>query len=225
LLHQRTKDLYFTLLSKATLPNYYAHRFRAAIFPRNGTPVHLHLGCGPNYLPGFLNIDANPQRKVDLWLDVRNGLPFPDGTVTSIYSTHMLEHLYHDELGRLFAECWRVLQPGGGVRFIVPNLETAITAYLQRENEWFDDYPRRLQSLGGRFANFIFCDGQHRTTFDYGHLRELLEQARFERTLHVQEGESTLYQAGAPAYAPADRSDLAHSLYVEAFKPESRLAV
>jgi len=219
LLHQRTKDLYFLLLSKATLPNHYAHKFRRAGFKEKTSPVHLHLGCGPNYLPGFLNIDANPQRKVDLWLDVRNGLPFPDGTVDSIYSTHMLEHLYHDELGRLFEECWRVLRPGGGVRFVVPNLETAITAYVQRENKWFDDYPRRLESLGGRFSNFIFCDGQHRTAFDFSHLRELLESSRFERTLQVQEGESALYPTGAPPYAPSDRRDLAHSLYVEGFRP------
>lgn len=221
MLHQRTKDLYFTLLSKATLPNYYAHRLRVRLLRTPKKPVHLHLGCGPNYLPDFLNIDANPQRKVDLWLDVRNGLPFPDGVVDSIYSTHMLEHLYHDELGRLLSECWRVLKPSGGVRFVVPNLETAITAYMQQKSDWFDDYPRKLNSLGGRFANFIFCDGQHRTTFDFGHMRELLEHAGFERTLHVQEGESTLYRAGVPPYAPGDRRDLAHSLYVEAFKQAS----
>ena len=218
MLHQRTKDLYFTLLSKATLPNYFVHRLRSRLASQPKTPLHLHLGCGPNYLPGFLNIDANPGRRVDLWLDVRNGLPFPDDTVDSIYSTHMLEHLYHDELGRLFSDCRRVLKPGGGVRFIVPNLETAITAYVQRLGEWFDDYPRKLRSVGGRFANFIFCDGQHRTAFDFGHMQELLEQAGFERTVHLQEGASSLYEESVPPYAPNDRRDLAHSLYVEAFK-------
>ena len=207
MLHQRTKDIVFSLLSKATLPNYYAHKLRASVFPNNRGPVHLHLGCGPNYLPGFVNIDANPRRRVDLWLDLRNGLPFADGTVDSIYSTHMLEHLYHDELERLLAECWRTLRPGGGVRFIVPNLETAITAYLRRQNEWFDDYPRHLHSLGGRFANFIFCDGQHRSTFDFGHLSELLERTRFERASHVQESERLLYPSGAPHYTPKDHSD------------------
>jgi predicted SAM-dependent methyltransferase len=218
LLHQRTKDLYFTLLSKATVPNYYVRRFRALLAPSRKKLLHLHLGCGPNYLPDFVNVDANPQRRVDLWLDVRNGLPFSDATVDSIYSTHMLEHLYHDELGRLFLECLRVLKPGGGVRFIVPNLETAIAAYTQHNDDWFDDYPRKLQSTGGRFANFIFCDGQHRTTFDFGHMRELLQQAGFVNILHVQEGESSLYGSQAPPYAPHDRRDLAHSLYVEAFR-------
>lgn len=93
LLHQRTKDLYFTLLSKVTLPNYYVHKIRAGFVRAPKKPLHLHLGCGPNYLNGFVNIDVNPQRKLDLWLDVRNGLPFPDSAVDSVYSTHMVEHL------------------------------------------------------------------------------------------------------------------------------------
>lgn len=221
MLHQRTKDIYFTLLSKATLPNYLAYRLRARLSPAPQNPLHLHLGCGPNYLPGYVNIDANPRRKIDLWLDVRNGLPFRDGTVDSIYSTHMLEHLYNDELATLFSDCKRVLKAGGGVRFIVPNLETAIAAYVQGKNEWFDDYPRNRTSLGGRFANFVFCDGQHRTAFDFGHMKELLDQAGFEGAVHVQEGESSLYKASVPPYEPGDERDLAHSLYVEAFKGTS----
>ena len=206
------------MLSEATLPNYHLHRLGSRLFSSSEVPRNLHLGCGPNYLPGFVNIDANPQRKVDLWLDVRNGLPFPDNSVDSIYSTHMLEHFYHDELLRLFAECWRVLRPAGGVRFIVPNLGTAITAYLQQKSEWFDDYPRKLDSLGGRFANFIFCDGQHRTAFDFEHMRELLASTGFHRIHQVREAESSLYGTSVPPYAPGDQRDLPHSLYVEGFK-------
>jgi predicted SAM-dependent methyltransferase len=90
--------------------------------------VRLHLGCGPKYLLGFINVDANPLVKADLWLDVRCGIPFSDGSVSSIYSTHMLEHFYPDELEQLLRECLRVLNPGGGVRFILPSLRNAILA-------------------------------------------------------------------------------------------------
>jgi predicted SAM-dependent methyltransferase len=221
LLHQRTKDLYFTLLSKATLPNHYAHKIRAGFARTSQKPLHLHLGCGPKYLNGFVNIDANLQHKLDLWLDVRNGLPFPDNAVDSIYSTHMLEHFYQDELERLLSECRRVLKPSGGVRFIVPNLGTAIAAYMQNENKWFYDYPFKLDSLGSRFSNFIFCGGQHRTAFDFSSMREFLERAGFGKVLHVHEGESILYHADVPPYEPGDRRDLSHSLYVEAFKEAS----
>jgi len=130
LLHQRYKDLVFLCIAKATVPNYFLHRYVMNARPANG-PRHLHLGCGPKYLPGFLNIDGNLFNKIDLWLDVRNGLPFPSNTVDSIYSTHMFEHFYPDELQLLLRECLRVLKPGGGIRLIVPNLGSAISAYSQ----------------------------------------------------------------------------------------------
>src|SRR5262249_2199557 len=110
MLHQRYKDLCFLALAKATLPNYWVRKHLRALSPANG-PTHLHLGCGTKYLPGFVNIDANPFHKIDLWLDLRCGLPFRDRTVDSIYSTHTIEHLYPDELQALFLESARVLKP------------------------------------------------------------------------------------------------------------------
>jgi len=130
LLHQRYKDIVFWGIAKATIPNYLLRRYVISARPANGAR-HLHLGCGTKYLPGFLNIDGNLFNKIDLWLDVRNGLPFPSNTVDSIYSTHMFEHFYPDELQLLLRECLRVLKPGGGIRLIVPNLGSAISAYSQ----------------------------------------------------------------------------------------------
>ena len=218
MLHQRYKDLVFWGISKATFPNYVLRRYLAS----SGSAIgqrHLHLGCGPKYLPGFVNIDGNPFHKVDLWLDVRNGLPFPSNSVDSIYCTHMFEHFYPEELNSLLRECLRVLKEAGGIRLIVPNLESAITAYRRNESPWFDDtFPRHFESLGGRFSNFIFCDGQHRTAFDFSYLDEVLRAAGFREVERSAEGESRLYQSQVPAYEPGDSRELPHSLYVEAFK-------
>lgn len=217
MLHQRYKDLVFWGISKATIPNYLLHRYvlggRSA-----GGPRHLHLGCGPKYLPGFVNIDGNLFNKLDVWLDVRNGLPFPSNSVDSIYSTHMFEHFYSDELDRLLRECARSLKPGGGIRLIVPNLESAIAAYRQNESAWFDSFPRHFDSLGGRFSNFVFCDGQHRTAFDFSYLDEVLKAAGFREVERSAEGKSRLYASQVPAYEPGDSRELPHSLYVEGFK-------
>ncbi len=188
MIHQRTKDLCFLALSKATLPNYWIHR----AWPRKSGPIHLHLGCGPKYLSGFLNIDANPRRKVDLWLDVRCGLPFKSGSVDSIYTTHMLEHFYSDET-------------------------SAIRAFQANSPEWFGSYPQNLTSLGGRFANFVFCAGQHRTAFDFSYVDEILRGAGFERIIPSREGQSMIYGEQVPPYEAPINEDLPHSLYVEAF--------
>jgi hypothetical protein len=69
LLHPRYKDLYFLCLSKATLPNYWFRKCVYAFRPQNGRLLHLHLGCGTKYLPSFVNIDANPQQKLDLYVE------------------------------------------------------------------------------------------------------------------------------------------------------------
>jgi len=220
LLHQRYKDLYFLCLSKATLPNYWLRKCVYALRPQNGRPRHLHLGCGTKYLPGFVNIDANLQQKLDLWLDVRCGLPFASNSVDSIYSTHMIEHFYPDELERLLAECVRVLKPGAGLRLVVPSLRSAIMAYQQNQRDWFyESFPRHFDSLGGRFSNFVFCDGQHRTAFDFSYLDEVLRAAGFGEVEQSAEGGSRLYGEGVPAFERGDSRELPHSLYVEAFKP------
>jgi predicted SAM-dependent methyltransferase len=179
---------------------------------------HLHLGCGVKFLPGFVNIDANPFQKLDLWLDVRHGLPFRTSSVESIYSTHMVEHFFPDELERLFHECFRVLKAGGGMRLIVPSLRNAIVAYQENRAEWFyDSFPRHFDSLGGRFSNFVFCEGQHRTAFDFTYLNEVLRKAGFNEVEESAEDKSRLYGSKVPAFEPND-TGLPHSLYVEAFK-------
>ncbi len=200
MLHQRYKDIVFWGIAKATLPNYYLRRYVTGARSQNGAR-HLHLGCGPKYLSGFVNVDANLFNKLDLWLDVRNGLPFPSNSVDSIYSTHMFEHFYPDELKLLLGDCQRVLKPGGGMRMIVPNLASAISAYSQRQIDWFEaSFPRHFDSLGGRFSNFVFCDGQHRTAFDFTYMDEVLRQAGFREVEESAEGKSRLYGSQAPPY-------------------------
>jgi len=217
LLHQRYKDIAFWGISKATLPNYFVRRCLHAATPGR-QPRHLHLGCGRKYLPDFVNIDGNPFNKIDVWLDVRNGLPFASNSVDSIYSTHMFEHFFQDELGRLLSECLRVLKPEGGIRLIVPSLASAIVAYSQKRPEWFSPFPRRFDSLGGKFSNFIFCDGQHRTAFDFTYMDEVLRGAGFREVEESAEGKSRLYGNRVPSYEPQDAVGLPHSLHVEAFK-------
>ncbi len=217
MLHQRYKNIAFWVISKATVPNHVVRRGLSGI-RRNRGPQHLHLGSGEKYLAGFVNVDGNPFNKLDMWLDVRNGLPFYSESVDSIYSTHVFEHFYGDELQRLLRECFRVLRPGAGVRLIVPSLNNAMVAYREQRAEWFSDFPRHFESLGGKFSNFVFCDGQHRTAFDFGYMSEVLCGVGFRDVEESAEGKSRLYGDKVPPYEPGDSKDLPHSLYVEAFK-------
>jgi len=85
-LHQRYKDIASGGIAKAALPNCLLHRYFLRGRAADGA-THLHLGSGPKYLSGFVNADRNSFNKLDLWLDIRNGLPFSSNSVDSIYST------------------------------------------------------------------------------------------------------------------------------------------
>lgn len=63
------------------------------------------------------------------------GVPFRDGSVDYVYSSHWLEHLFKEDAERLLGESHRVLKRGGRIRICVPDLEHAISQYLQGSKE------------------------------------------------------------------------------------------
>lgn len=146
------------------------------------------IGCGPNYLKGFVNIDANFQRQTDYLLDVRAGLPFPDCSMEFIYSCHMLEHLHVTEAIRLLKECHRVLKAEGYMRLTLPDFEF-VFRILGGDEE--SSFPRHFRSKHGQAINFLFCDGQHK----YGFSKEVVEE------LALELGFSRVVEAG-----PADEN-------------------
>ena len=112
-----------------------------------------------------------------------------------------------------------MLKPSGGMRISVPNLKNAVVAYTNQDASWFDNWPREYTSLGGRFSNFIFCDGQHRNAFDFDYFQELHSKVGFSRVEEEQNGRSRLYRGDILGPSePEPFPDLSHSLYIEAFK-------
>src|SRR5678816_1608978 len=71
---------------------------KAAAKYKESKLLKLQFGCGRNIKTGFVNIDSNPA--ADLGLDLRESLPFENGSCSLIYSEHFLEHLvYPDVIG------------------------------------------------------------------------------------------------------------------------------
>ena len=216
--HQKTRDLYFAALRPLNKLNYW--KLRAQNLRRNGSSnLHLHLGCGTKLLPGFVNIDGNLFRKPDAWLDLRNGLPFSDDSVASAYASHVFEHFYPDELARILGECHRVLQPGGGLRVVVPDMGGAVRAYLAGQSDFFSDFPRAHKSLGGKLSNVLFCEGGHRQGFDFSYLQELLQEAGFSEVWGLKKDESQVYPPEMFARLQREEAGMAsYSLFVECRK-------
>ena len=152
-------------------------QFRA---PRSGL-VKVHLGPGQKkYLDGWVNLDSNfISAKIDVWANIEQGLPFRDGTVDAFYSHHVIEHFADSRLPWHFREIYRCLKPGGVFRVGGPNGDSACKKFIEQDSAWFDDYPEKRQSIGGRFANFILCKGEHFTILTESYLREILTPIGF----------------------------------------------
>jgi 2-polyprenyl-3-methyl-5-hydroxy-6-metoxy-1,4-benzoquinol methylase len=94
-------------------------------------PVRLHIGCGQEAIPGWINIDNRPLPGVDRVLDVRHGLPFRGAA--AIYAEHFLEHLTLDDGLAFLRECRRALAPSGVLRLSTPNLDWVYATHYRME--------------------------------------------------------------------------------------------
>jgi predicted SAM-dependent methyltransferase len=118
----------------------------------------LNLGCGLQAPPGWTNVDGSwnarlakypvirrtlarlklmPADKLGIpWSssilihDIRKPLPFLEGSAAAIYASHVLEHLYCEDGERLIKESFRVLEAGGILRVVVPDLRAIVEDYL-----------------------------------------------------------------------------------------------
>ena len=205
-------------MGRLTAINY----LRRRAFPKIPVNVRviLHLGCGEHYIakPGFINIDGNLFRRKDLWLDITIGFPFPDKSIDGILASHVLEHLTEKQVGRVLKESYRVLKPGGTVRFITPHLGKSIEAYMRGDITFFSEWPDQRHSIGGQFNNHLLCRDQHRLMFDFSFMRELLMHAGFENCWEVSPEESKIFAGSELQEIQRGIAQDPRSLFVEAIK-------
>jgi len=145
-------------------------------------PVKLEIGSGPvkgknNWTTLDLAVEA------DIYWDLLNGIPFPNNTISEIYSSHVFEHFFYHDLLKLLKECYRVLKPGGVINTCVPDASIYIKAYSQPEkfDESYMTYsPAVISNERMDIVNYIaYMDGHHRYMFDQDNLLRVLSTAGF----------------------------------------------
>lgn len=180
MIEQGAKDLYFAANRWLSRPNLTLARLRFRN-PDRPEGHYLHLGSGATYIPGMINAEGNLLARKDLWLDLRNPIPFPDASVFFLYCSHTLEHFVPTDAQRLLYEMRRILAPDGVVRLAVPSFEHALAiAAGQATATW----PRAFDDAHAQAVNYLFCDGQHKYAYSFGLLERFARDAGFGSVEH-----------------------------------------
>ena len=135
----------------------------------------VDLGCGGNKKEGHVGVDLLEGEGIDIACDVTNGMPFADGEVEEIFSSHFLEHIPKKAVRPLLKECYRVLQPGGQLILVVPDLIWVLEKFLSMPENQKWGFP-----VDTIFGNQIHEGEFHKTGFSKWLLKVLLEEAGFK---------------------------------------------
>jgi len=140
-------------------------------------PLRLHIG-GKEVHPDWKILDIEDRPEVDFLGDAANLSQFPDGSVNSIYVSHVLEHFYYgidDELKVVLSEWYRVLEPGGKLYISVPDLQILCWLYTNPNLHMIERFQLMRMMFGGQINQYDV----HKVGFDFDILAMYLEEVGF----------------------------------------------
>jgi predicted SAM-dependent methyltransferase len=161
--------------------------------------MKLHLGCGRNFLPNWINTDLDPQRADVQRLDVTQVFPYKKESVSYVFCEHLIEHLTFEEGQFMLKECYRILHEGGVIRVATPSIDW-VASFLQwpisKEKEHYlttmfkleQNWPDGLE--GVFFVNHFMRAWGHKFLYDHMTLEYALENAGFNEIEEVEISQS-----------------------------------
>ena len=172
--------------------------------------ANVQYGAGWAAPAGWLNFDSSPSVRLERlpllgrflrvnaerfpagirFGDIVAGLPVPDASAKAVYASHVLEHLAYEDCLTALRNTWRILQPGGVFRLIVPDLAARARRYVEAvsaadpgASPWFMrttllGQEQRPRALKARVRDSL-GNTAHRWMWDEPSLRAALTDAGF----------------------------------------------
>jgi hypothetical protein len=168
----------------AGIPKSVANTRRVSALQRQHS-VRVHLGCGGDRLPDFVNIDYRPTPATDVTMDL-NVPRLGRSTVALAFSNAFFEHLYRPQRLPHLQRIREALEPGGACCYIgVPYFRNVAKFYLEKApgtlGPVFDLYNVYRYTHGDPEHQQAWWLGQlHKSLFDEDELAALLRAAGFD---------------------------------------------
>ena len=177
--------------------------------------IKLHWGCGGTQYDGWLNVDGWPTDATDYVHDLRLPLPFAEGSVSLIFSEHVLEHFTREDGQAILEDFFLIMAPGAWLRILVPDLRRFATAYVQGDHDWLvaSSLPYEPHSAA---LNSLFYRHAHRCMYDSDLLGMALSDAGFANVHETEPHCSSVPELNRDATEP---HRMTISLAMDAQKP------
>lgn len=165
--------------------------------------MRVNLGCGQAYMPGWVNVDPNPDVKADVYLDAVDFVLRYANQVAEVYLGHVLEHLLPGDAVVLVTLLCERLPQGAVVSAVVPDIRAVWGAYERGEitNE----------QLNASFIYSYVQPSHHMWCYDEPSLLELFRRSGFDDAVPIdpltwppvyhKEGPESRWQCGVKATA------------------------
>ena len=162
------------------------------------TALKIEIGCGKKPRAGYATCDIRPLPGVD-YVCPADALPFEEGSVAEVYSRHVVEHFTLKEFLKVLEEWNRVLQIGGTVYIICPNLLWHLEQILQGSH---DSLYTKTSGQNHRYWGFGSLFGWQQDEYDvhkFGYyfalLRDILTEFGFTNIEDLTNSKESLEQA------------------------------